>query len=128
MYRDMTSMEKASLIETANTELEIEAEKITHEDNSKTHKKDPVGKLKKKYRDERKFIYGIGMTLFGVILIMALVIIFGEKSSLYTPFGFGVYFLGLTLVVNSWFSQKEDFITLNLKIEELSKKIDDLKK
>jgi hypothetical protein len=33
-----------------------------------------------------------------------------------------------TLIVNSWFSQKEDFNSLNSKIEELSIKIEDMKK
>lgn len=128
MYRDMISVKNVPSIDTTPVEPERKSEGLPIEDRTEPQKKELTGNPNEKNRDERRKLFGIALIVLGIILNFIIILIFGNNSPLYTPFGFGVYFLGLTLVVNSWFSQKEEFISLNSKIEELSKKIDDTKK
>nr|WP_319377113.1 zinc ribbon domain-containing protein [uncultured Methanoregula sp.] len=96
MYREMT------------TEKEVKPIDPTIIDgHTKLEMKDPAKNPIEKNRERRKILFAIVLIILGVILNFILVLVLGDKSSLYLPFGYGVYFLGLSLIVNSWFSLKE---------------------
>ena len=127
MYRDMTSEKCVIPIDTTIVKSERKTDALTVEDHTEHQTKGSIRNLNEGSLTGRKFLFAIALIIFGIALNFIFILVYGDKSSLYLPFGYGVYFLGLTLIVNSWFSQKEEVISLKLKIEELSKKIDDMK-
>lgn len=128
MYRNLTSAKQVTSIDTTTVKSERKNDDLTVEDHTEPQPKESVRELNGWSLRDKKILYAIALIIFGLVLNFIFILVCGNQVSLFLPFGYGIYFLGLTLIVNSWFSQKEDFDSLNSKIEELSMKIEDMKK
>ena len=97
MYKDMTS--EKCVIPIDKSERKTDA--LTVEDHTEHQTKGSIRNLNEGSLTGRKFLFAIALIIFGIALNFIFILVYGDKSSFYLPFGYGVYFLGLTLIVNS---------------------------
>ncbi|HNX16836.1 MAG TPA: zinc ribbon domain-containing protein [Methanoregula sp.] len=78
-------------------------------------------------------VYGVGFAIFGLFLTCIILLTLGNNP-LFTPLitilaslGTGLYFLGLTILANSYLNQHNNKALVE-EIKDLSRKIDELKK
>jgi hypothetical protein len=127
MYRDMTSENSVTTTDETTVTPKRKTDDLTIENQAEPRTKGSQKKLNK-WRQSEGILFAFALIIIGIALNTFFIWVWGDKFSLFLPFGYGFLFLGVTLIVNNRFSQKVEVDALNSKIEELSTMIDDMKK